>query len=212
MPRELAGFYGIVDQPRDAEAAARLAASLLAGGAHILQLRMKGVAADLLRIANRIVPLCRAQAALFIVNDRLDVALAAEADGVHLGQEDLPLAAARRLVHLAPRGFIVGISTHSLAEAEAAWAAGADYIGAGPVFRTTTKANPAPTLGLARLAEICRLAPVPVVAIGGITLENVAEVVRAGATAAALISAVNAAPEVTRAARIVTSAFLSVEN
>jgi thiamine-phosphate pyrophosphorylase len=139
----------------------------------------------------------------FIVNDRLDVALAAGADGVHLGQDDLPLAAARRV---APAGFVIGVSTHNLAQARAAVAGGADYLGFGPCFATATKENPDPVVGLDALAEVCRL-PAPVVAIGGITLDTVGAVARAGAAAAAIIGAVNAADDVTAAARTAIARF-----
>jgi thiamine-phosphate pyrophosphorylase len=136
-----------------------------------------------------------------IVNDRLDVALGGGAGGVHLGQDDLPLAAARKLV---PAGFIIGISTHDVAQARAALEGGADYIGFGPCFPTATKQNPDPVVGLERLAEVCRLGG-RVVAIGGITLERAGEVARAGAAAAAIISAVNGSADVTAAARSVAS-------
>src|SRR5438067_13263610 len=115
---------------------------------------MKGAtAAAMAALCDELRPLCRARAALFIVNDRLDVALAGGADGVHLGQDDLPLAAARRL---APPGFMIGVSTHDLAQARAAAAAGADYLGFGPVFATRSKGNPDPIVGLDGLAAACR--------------------------------------------------------
>src|SRR5438067_9007239 len=127
---------------------------------------MKGAtAAAMAALCDELRPLCRARAALFIVNDRLDVALAGGADGVHLGQDDLPLAAARRIV---PPGFVIGVSTHDEAQARAAADGGADYLGFGPCYATTSKANPDPVVGLAALARVCALA-VPVVAIGGIT-------------------------------------------
>jgi thiamine-phosphate pyrophosphorylase len=140
---------------------------------------------------------------VLIVNDRLDVALATGADGVHLGQDDLPLPAARAL---APAGFVIGVSTHDEAQARAARDGGATYIGFGPCFPTRTKLNPDPVVGLDQLARVCRL-PLPVVAIGGIGLDTVGEVVHAGAAAAAVISAVNGAPDVVAAARQVSNAF-----
>ena len=123
---------------------------------------------------------------------------------MHLGQDDLPLAAARAL---APAGFVIGVSTHDEAQARAAAEGGADYIGFGPCFPTSSKHNPDPVVGVERLARVCGGSPIPVVAIGGITLDTVAEVVRAGAAAAAIIRAVNGAADVTAAARIVTAAF-----
>ncbi|MSP63217.1 MAG: thiamine phosphate synthase [Myxococcales bacterium] len=185
--------------------AGRLARALLDGGARILQLRMKGAsAAALLAVVDEMRPLCRRREATLIINDRLDVALAGGADGVHLGQDDLPLAAARAL---APPGFLIGVSTHGEAQAFAASDGGADYIGFGPVFATATKENPDPVVGLGALTALCRRVRIPVVAIGGISLDHVPEVVAAGAAAAALIAAVNGAPDVAAAARQVTAAF-----
>ena len=201
----LCGLYGMVDLPATADGAAAtaLAGALVDGGARIVQLRMKGAdAAAQLAIARLLVPWCRARGVTFIVNDRVDVALAAGADGVHLGQDDLPLAAARALV---PSGFFIGVSTHDEAQARAA--ASADYIGFGPCFTTSSKHNPDPVVGLERLARVCAASPIPVVAIGGITLDTIAAVAAAGASAAAVIRAVNAAPDVTAAARTVAAAF-----
>jgi thiamine-phosphate pyrophosphorylase len=198
----------MVDLPGRGVPAGRLANWLLDGGARVLQLRMKrATPAAMLAVVDELRPLCKRREAILIVNDRLDVALAAGAHGVHLGQEDLPLAAARKLVASSPAaagGFIIGVSTHNVAQAKAAQ--GADYIGFGPCFATETKENPDPVVGLELLAEVCRLGT-PVVAIGGITLDKVGEVARAGAAAAALISAVNAAPDVVAAARAVSAAF-----
>ncbi|MDB4970689.1 MAG: thiamine-phosphate diphosphorylase [Myxococcales bacterium] len=200
------GLYGMVDVPPSGGGvpAGRLARALLDGGARIMQLRMKGAtAAALAAVCDELRPLCRARDVLFIVNDRLDVALAGGADGVHLGQDDLPLAAAKRV---APAGFAIGVSTHNEAQARAAAEGGADYIAFGPCFPTSSKVDPDPVVGLAALRAICAL-PLPVVAIGGITLDTVGDVVRAGAYAAAIIRAVNSAPDVAAAARAVTSAF-----
>jgi thiamine-phosphate pyrophosphorylase len=162
-----------------------------------------GSAAAMLRALDELAPLRRARGILLIVNDRLDVALATAVDGVHLGQDDLPLAAARAL---APAGFVIGISTHNESQARAACDGGASYIGFGPCFPTRTKLNPDPVVGLEQLARVCRL-PLPVVAIGGIGLDTVGNVVRAGAAAAAVISAVNGAPDIALAARRVSDAF-----
>ena len=142
------------------------------------------------------------------VNDRLDVALVVGADVVHLGQDDLPLADAQRVRAAAGRpDMLIGFSTHNPAQAAAAAAAGADYIGFGPVFGTRSKAHPDPTVGLDALAEVCRAVAVPVVAIGGITLEAVSAVARAGASAAALIAAIDGAPDPHAAGRAVAAAF-----
>lgn len=175
-----------------------IARAALRGGADMIQLRDKeGNLRALLSQARAIQVLCRSRGALFIVNDRLDLALAAGADGVHVGQEDLPAEAARRL--LGPER-ILGVSTHSREQAEAAQACGADYIGFGPMFATGTKNTGYAPRGLEALRTIGAAVDLPILAIGGISLENVADVIAAGATAPAVISAVVAAPDVTTAA------------
>jgi thiamine-phosphate pyrophosphorylase len=176
-----------------------VAEAALAGGADMIQLRDKRP--DLRRLlpqARRIRAACRARGALFIVNDRLDLALAAGADGLHVGQDDLPAPLARRLLGAQ---LILGVSTHDLAQAGAAVAAGADYIGFGPMFGTHTKDTGYTPRGKAMLRAVRDTVPVPIVAIGGITLENVGEVIAAGADAPAVISAVAGAPDVGVAAR-----------
>ena len=131
----LPALYAIVDPLDTDRTPVDLAAAFLAGGARLLQLRLKHASArQLFEAAVAIRPLARAAGALFLVNDRPDVACAVEADGVHLGQGDVPVAVARRM--LGPRR-VIGVSTHDLDEARAAVAAGADYIGVGPVFETT---------------------------------------------------------------------------
>jgi len=208
----LRGYYAIVDVvmqgpagPGEARAAAARAERLLAARPCALQLRAKGAAAAALRdLALALAPLARAAGVPFCVNDRLDVALAVGADLVHLGQDDLPLADARRV---AAGRLAIGISTHDPAQAAAAVAGGADYIGYGPVFATSTKVNPDDVVGVDGLARVVAAVSVPVVAIGGITLDRVAAVARAGAAAAAVISAVDRAPDPTTAARLVAAAF-----
>ena len=144
----------------------------------------------------------RAAGALLIVNDRLDVALAADADGVHLGQDDLPLAAAIHALGAARARMLVGISTHDLAQVAAAVAGGADYLGFGPVFPTATKANPDPVVGLDGLRAACaRAGQVPVVAIGGVGVAAASALHAAGAAAACAISAVNGAADRAAAAQ-----------
>lgn len=197
-----AGFYGVAD-------GVELAAKLVEGGASVVQVRMKGAgAAAMLEVARAVRAITARAGVALVVNDRLDVALAAEADAVHLGQEDLSLADARTALAAAGRRLAVGISTHSLEQARAAARGGADYVGFGPVYATTTKENPDPVQGIARLAEIVRaVAPLPVVAIGGITPARAAEVAAAGAAAACAIAAVRSAPDVVGAARTIAGAF-----
>jgi thiamine-phosphate diphosphorylase len=195
----ISGFYAVLD--RDDEALAHA----LVREARVLQVRIKprdpwvrADASDLVRIARMARRVCDVAGAALIVNDRVDVALAAAADGVHLGQTDLPLADARRI---APDLWI-GVSTHNLAQVRAACAAGADYLGFGPVFTTTTKQNPDPVQGLDGLRAAARAAgDHPIVAIGGITAARAAEVYGTGAQAICAISAVNDAADPRDAAR-----------
>jgi len=176
---------------------------LLAGGIAIIQLRAKETAAkEFLVLAREIRGLTRPAGCLFIVNDRLDIALAAGADGVHLGQEDLPLAIARKLMG---REKIIGISTHDLAQAKEAEQGGADYIGFGPIFGTFTKDTGYSPRGAAMLKEIRQAVKIPIVAIGGINDTNVAQVWEAGADAAAIISDLMGADDVAGKVRRILS-------
>jgi thiamine-phosphate pyrophosphorylase len=134
--------------------------------------------------------------ACFMVNDHADIAAAVDADGVHLGQDDLPIEFARKLLGNAK---LIGISTHSLEQARAAEAAGADYIGFGPVFKTSTK-DAGRTQGIRNLTIIKNSVAIPVIAIGGINQANVQFVAQAGADGAAVISGVLAAPDIRSAA------------
>lgn len=179
-------LYAILDpdQTGDRPFAAVLDA-MLAGGVSVLQLRVKeGPADEFLRLALTVRERTSRAGCLFIVNDRVDIALAGGADGVHLGQEDLPLEAARPLVGKR----LIGVSTHSVEQAEEAERGGADYIGFGPMFPTRTKATGYETRGLSMLASVRRRVSLPIVAIGGITAENVAQTWSSGADAAAMIS------------------------
>ncbi len=219
MATALRGFYAIVDATSDAREAPAdgadtggletRARQLLAAAPCFLQLRAKGATARAMAaVSRRLLVLCREAGVRFCVNDRLDVALAIGADAVHLGQDDMPLADAQRVRALAGRpDLIIGFSTHNRAQAIAAAEAGADYLGFGPVFGTSTKVNPDPTVGLDALAEVCSLVLVPIVAIGGITLANVASVAQAGAAAAAPIAAISAASDPLAAAHQIAAAF-----
>jgi thiamine-phosphate pyrophosphorylase len=166
---------------------------LLSGGAKIVQLRAKKLSArEFLEIACRARELTRAQGCRLIINDRVDVALSCGADGVHLGQEDLPLHAARSLLPAK----IIGISTHNLEQAKQAQDGGADYIGFGPMYGTATKETGYSARGVAMLSEIRRGLRVAIVAIGGINEANVGEIWNGGADAAAIISDILAAEDV----------------
>ncbi|MBI2089320.1 MAG: thiamine phosphate synthase [Deltaproteobacteria bacterium] len=173
--------------------------ALLEGGARVIQLRAKELSArELLEVANKGRMLIRTANGQWIVNDRVDVALAADADGVHLGQEDLPLSVARKLVG---KEKLIGVSTHDLKQAREAEQGGADYIGFGPIFGTATKETGYAARGVEMLREACRAVKIPVVAIGGITEANVAEVWGAGADSAAMISDLMRAEDVTAKVR-----------
>jgi thiamine-phosphate pyrophosphorylase len=176
-----------------------LAQAVLAAGCRVVQLRMKDrPASSVLEVARAVRALARPPRALLIINDRADIAMAAGADGVHLGPEDLPVAAARRL--LGPR-VIVGRSTHSLEEARAAAADGADYVGFGPIFPTATKSLPFSPRGIEALREVCTALSIPVVAIGGITEATAQAAYQAGAAAVAMIRDIGAAPDPTAKVR-----------
>ena len=162
------------------------------GGVSCVQLREKGCSTrEFMDEARLLKALLAGTGVPLFINDRLDVALAVGADGVHLGQNDLAIADARRLVG---DRMIIGISAESVADAIRAEAEGADYIGASPVFTTPTKTDTAPPLGLDGLRAIRRAVQLPLVAIGGINADNAAQVLRAGADGLAVVSAIVSAP------------------
>jgi thiamine-phosphate pyrophosphorylase len=197
----LAGLYAIAGGPD----AVSLAEAAIAGGARVVQVRVKDApAGDVLAIARRVVALARPHGVLVLVNDRADLALLSDADGVHVGDEDLPPAEARRL--LGPDR-LVGRTCRTLAEAEAALAEGADHVGFGPIFGTRSKALAVPPRGLAPLREACARLPVPVVAIGGITEATIGEVAAAGAACAAVIDDLFGRGDPAARARLLAAAF-----
>jgi len=162
----------------------RLAREACRGGARVIQYRDKDApSARRLAIARRIRAVTRESGTLFIVNDQLDIALLSEADGVHLGQEDIAIADARSLL---PSGMIIGVSCSSLEQARAAERQGADYLGIGAVFATPTKAEYS-VVGLELLRKVAAEISVPLVAIGGINLDNMAEVKAAGVRNVAMV-------------------------
>lgn len=160
----------------------------LRGGAPAIQLRMKdGAARDMVEMAQALLAETRPAGALLFVNDRVDVAVIAGADGAHVGQDDLPVAAARRV---SPPGFLLGVSAESVDLALQAEAEGADYVGVGPVYATGSKADAGEPIGLARIVEVAAAVKIPVVGIGGIAIGNARAVVESGAAGVAVISAV----------------------
>jgi len=178
----------------------QVAEAAILGGADVLQLRDKESSSGrLFQVAMQLRKLTREAKVPLIVNDRLDIALAADADGVHVGQADLPASVARGIIG---PGRILGVSAETVAEAMAAQEDGADYLGVGPVFEARgTKPDAGLPLGLDLIAEIRRHCRLPIVAIGGINAENARKVREAGADAAAVISAVASADDIARAAR-----------
>ncbi len=166
------------------------------GGATLVQIRDKETpTGDLLRDLRRCVEFATEHGVLLLVNDRCDLVLCTGADGVHLGQEDLPPAAARRLLGDAR---VVGYSTHSLAQARAAASLPVQYIGFGPIYESATKPGTNPVTGLRLLRRVCAASDKPVVAIGGIGLQQVREVLDCGACSVAVISALMGAASISR--------------
>ncbi len=173
------------------------------GGSTCIQLREKEVSVrKLYNMALALLEITRQRGAALIVNDRLDVALAAGADGVHLGQDDLPLPAARRIM---PEGMVLGVSVDNVQQAQEAEAAGASYLGAGSVFATSTKPDAGSPIGVEAFAAICRSVRIPVVGIGGINAGNAGEVIKAGGAGVAVISAVVGAEDIKKAAQELSS-------
>jgi len=165
-----------------------LARLAIRGGADTIQFRQKvGATREMINIFRQLKQLCLDSDVTLVVNDRLDVAIAAEADGVHLGQDDFPIPLARKLLG---ESRIIGGSAASLEEAQKCLAEGADYIGFGPVYPTTSKEDADPVTGIKLLKQAVEAIPLPIIAIGGISAENAPEVMRAGAQGIAVISAV----------------------
>ncbi|HXA28967.1 MAG TPA: thiamine phosphate synthase [Candidatus Angelobacter sp.] len=193
-----ARLYVVTEAAHDAARVLDVVAAACDGGADVVQLRRKGEdGLALLRLAERVRAVTAAAGVVFVVNDRLDVAMAVDADGVHLGQDDLHVAVARRLWP----GRVVGRSTHSLAQALTAVEEGADYIGVGPVFATPTKPGRA-AVGLACVGDVASsVVGIPWFAIGGIDAANVGSVLDAGARRVAVVRAVCSATDVAAAAR-----------
>ena len=171
----------------------------LRGGVTLVQYREKNASTRrMIEEAFVLRQLCRTYGVPFIINDRLDVALAVEADGLHVGQEDMPAALARQL--LGP-GRLLGVSVENPNQARQALADGADYVGASPVFATPTKPDAPAPMGLAGLQELACHTSLPIVAIGGVNASNAASVLRAGASGLAVVSAIVSVEDVEAAAR-----------
>lgn len=195
---KLRGLYLILDtQALKGRGEVEAAQKAIRGGARVIQLRDKRRdRSELLTLARQLKELCSREGVLFMVNDYLDLALAADADGLHVGQTDMPFPIARRLM---PIDKIVGVSTHSLEQALEAQAQGADYIGVGAIYSSPSKDSP--VVGLEVLRQVRQRVSLPVVAIGGINQQNVVGVMAVGAQAAAVISAVLGQDDIETAAR-----------
>ena len=179
------------------------------GGAEVVQLRMKDTSSrEMLKQAIKIQNIACEMNRIFIVNDRIDIAMASDADGVHLGQDDIPLKDARRLIGDEK---IIGISVSSKEEAVKAYEDGADYVAIGSIFNTQTKKDAGYGLGLDAIINVRKAIPdIPLVAIGGINLGNIKDVIRAGADSAAVISAVVAQKDIKKAAHDLRDSILKV--
>lgn len=199
----------------------RIVTVSIRGGATMIQLRDKQSSTkQFIALANKLHALTGQAKIPFIVNDRVDIAAAVDAQGVHLGQEDMPIPIARKLLG---KGKIIGASVKTVALAKKVQRDGADYLGVGPVFKTQSKRDGGEPLGIKRLSLITKAVTIPVVAIGGITGQNAASVIRAGASGIAVISAVMGAEdpeEATRKLRLIVDdrrwsiedSILNIEN
>jgi thiamine-phosphate pyrophosphorylase len=177
----------------------------IAGGADAIQFRQKdGSTRELIETARAMKALCARAGVAFIVNDRIDVAIASDADGVHLGQDDFPIALARRLLG---DDRIIGGSAGNIEEALMCTADGADYIGFGPVFPTMSKDDAGPATGIEAIENLLKVVSLPVIAIGGINRENIPDVINAGAHGIAVISAVCCSEDPAKSAQILKEAL-----
>lgn len=194
------GLYVVTDRTQTAgRSLEEVTRAALAGGARVFQLREKDLeAGELTILAERLLGVIRPAGGLLLLNDRIDVALAIGADGAHLTQRSLPPVVARRLVG---RGLLLGVSCHSLAEAQEAQAGGADFVLLGPIFLTPSKAPYGAPLGLEFLRQVRSRIHLPILGIGGINRTNRQAVLAAGADGIAVIAAVMAAPDVSEAVR-----------
>jgi thiamine-phosphate pyrophosphorylase len=197
--RDQLAVYFVADPEQTSGNILDIVDAALAGGVTTLQLRAKRMGGkEMYDLARAMSMRCRETGTLFVVNDRVDVAMAVAADGVHVGVKDLPLAETRRLIG---RGMILGYSPLNLEDVLASKQGGADYVGLGPVFGTASKQDAQPELGLFALAEQAAAARLPSVGIGGIGVANAGSVIRAGVDGVAVISAIQNSPDPKQAAQ-----------
>lgn len=190
---ELPKVYPITDTRMSGLSHLEQAREMIAGGARLIQIRDKNASSsDLYEAATAVCELAAKQGVTVVINDRVDIALAVGAGGVHLGQDDLPPEEARKL--LGPRA-VIGYSTHSVEQAKHAADLPVDYIAIGPVFPTVTKENPDPEVGLDGVRAVKKMiGNIPLVAIGGISLDNFSEVLESGADSAAVVGGILGEP------------------
>jgi len=194
------GYYLITDQALSAAGIVHDASQAIAERVSLIQYRNKSASTRVLfSEALTLKRLCAGTSTRLIINDRVDIALAVDADGVHIGQDDMPYAETRRLVGA---GKLIGVTVHTLEEARQAEAQGADYLGVSPIYPTSTKTDAGKACGLETLRAIRRACRIPIAAIGGITLSNLADVLAAGADMVCAISAVVTKPDVASEIRL----------
>ncbi len=208
--RAVKGIYVITDETLvRGRMHADVACAAISGGASVVQLRDKNASDPcLIAVGDEMRRLTAKAEALFIINDRLEVALGCKADGLHVGQDDMPAAEVRRLW---PDG-ILGVSVATPEQAVAAQKAGADYLGVGPIFGTSTKGDSRPPVGVEQIHRIRAASSLPIVAIGGINLDNIAEVAQAAADAVAVVSAVVCASDMAAATRALVQTWSALAN
>lgn len=182
------GYYFITDSALSRNGSLKDVKSAVDSGVAIIQYREKSLSTREMHIEAMLMKdICSTSSAKFIINDRLDIALSAEADGIHIGQDDIPYACARKYLG---KERIIGVTVHTVEEAIDAERTGADYLGVSPIFSTATKQDAGAPCGTGLISEIKKICRIPVVAIGGINLDNAGEVVNAGADMLCAISAV----------------------
>ncbi len=195
------GLYFVTDSILSNQGILKDAEQVIKAGCKLVQYREKNKSfKEMFEEAKQLAGLCKSNGVLFIVNDRLDIALAVDADGVHLGQNDFPIVLARKILG---KEKIIGTSNHCVEEARQSEKAGADYISVGPVFHTRTKNDAGAPLGLGLLKQVRAITKLPLVAIGGVNEENIDGVLQAGADSVAVISAIVSTENPEKSAKII---------
>lgn len=193
------GLYFITDSRLTRKTVIEDVKSAIKGGVKLIQYREKDASKEqMLAEAKEIKKLCQKNSVIFLVNDRIDIALAADADGVHLGQDDARYETARKLLG---KNKIIGLTTHNVKESVEAKKLGADYIGLSPIFSTSTKADAGKACGTEMITQVKKYVKIPVVAVGGINESNISQVLKAGAKNIAIISAILTKDDVEQAVK-----------